>query len=117
MMTRAEQRHAIEMWNLTYRENVEVLSVAVPLYVYVDNGIFYVPGRGNYLTQTHRPAAVRNFILIDGQVVTEGLTDYMLARTIEEANDAYGYGRDVIMFLSGQPGYDYELNGEYEGGN
>ena len=103
MMTRAEQRHAIEMWNLTYRENVEVLSVAVPVYEVYSRCI--------------HEAAVRNFILIDGQVVTEGLTDYMLARTIEEANDAYGYGRDVIMFLSGQPGYDYELNGEYEVGN
>ena len=60
------QEKIIWLNNGYYTDKIELLSVAVPVYDWEDNGIFYVSAGGDYLKQTHKPAAIRHFILVNG---------------------------------------------------
>ena len=98
-------KRAVEMWNLGYKENIEIIIKEVKNYDYKDdNGTFWKKNNNPWLKRVEKPYVKRNFIYVDGEVATEPLTDYLLIKEVDGLEWDYGSGRDIISILTGKKG-------------
>ena len=98
-------KRAVEMWNLGYKENIEILVKDVKNYDYKDdNGKMWKNTGGYWCKRVFKEYVKRNLIIVDGKTATEPLTDYLLIKEVDGLEWDYGSGRDIIFILIGKKG-------------
>ena len=97
-------KRAIETWNLSFTQQVSIIRKDVKNYDYEDNGRYWKSTGGRFMKPVSKPIVKRSFIAVDGVVVSEPLTDYMLIKEIDHLEYGYGNGRDIIFYLTGKKG-------------
>ena len=97
-------KRAIEVWNLTYKQQVSIITKDVDNYDYEDNGKYWKSTDSTFMKRVWNPVVKRNFISVDGSIVSEPLSDYMLIKEIDHLEYGFGSGHDVIFYLTGKKG-------------
>ena len=62
-------KRAVEMWNLGYKENIEIIVKEVKNYDYKDdNETLWKKNNSPWLKRVEKPYIKRNFIYVDGRL-------------------------------------------------
>ena len=99
-----EVKRAVHLWNLSFTQQVSIIRKDVYNYDYEDNGRYWKKTSGTFMKPISKPIVKRNFIAVDGVIVSEPLTDYMLIKEIDYLEYGYGNGNDIIFYLTGKKG-------------
>ena len=97
-------KRAVGIWNISYDDDFTIIVKDVKNYDYADNGFYYKSTSSPYLKRVNNPIVKRSFISVNGDIVTDPLTDYKLIKTIDSLDTDYGYGHDIVKILTGKKG-------------